>query len=188
MPLTFVHLSDIHIRGYEMDLDEEIRRELLLDVQEWRGETGAPDGILVTGDVAFSGQESQYETARTWLRRLADEAGCHPEDVWVVPGNHDVDWSVIEHNELLQMTQHRVRGHNPNDRDAVNHAVRKVCRDGGMSGLLLTPLDRFNALCRHLRGRLLYEHRRARLEARPPLRGRLHPPALGHQLRPRVGR
>lgn len=128
-----------------MDLDEEIRRELLLDVQKWLPLTGPANGILVTGDVAFSGKESQYEMARTWLRSLAEKAGCQPEDVWVVPGNHDVDRSIIANNELLKMTQQRIRNHALNDRDAVNDAVLKACQDAGMSKLLLAPLDKFNS-------------------------------------------
>lgn len=128
-----------------MDLDEEIRTELLLDVGEWLPETGAPDGILITGDVAFSGQENQYSVARAWLRKLADAVGCDPENVWVVPGNHDVDRGIIRRSPLLQMVQNRVRNHAPGAEEAVNGAVREVCGDGEMSGLLMAPLEGFNA-------------------------------------------
>ena len=49
------------------------------------------DGIIVTGDIAFSGKKSEYDSAAQWLDRLTQVIGCGKTDVVVVPGNHDID-------------------------------------------------------------------------------------------------
>jgi predicted phosphodiesterase len=51
---------------------------------------GRVDGIIVTGDLAFSGNVQEYETAGKFLDRLAAKVGCLRTSVQVVPGNHDV--------------------------------------------------------------------------------------------------
>ena len=55
MPLTFIHLSDIHFnrpsRGGGLDLDVNLRREVNADIQRLVGEHGPCDGLLVTGDI-----------------------------------------------------------------------------------------------------------------------------------------
>jgi len=97
---TFVHLSDIHFRSVKpndpFDLDADLRVQLESDLERVRDEMGSITGFLVTGDVAFSGDPVQYENATHWFNRLSEIARCNYDSVWLVPGNHDVDWRIIE--------------------------------------------------------------------------------------------
>lgn len=101
--LRLLHLSDIHFRGYKppWDEDDDQRQEMVRDVERLVGEGGPVDGILIGGDIAFSGQPEEYEKAAEWLHRLIEVARCPQSAVWMVPGNHDVDRSVVEASEII---------------------------------------------------------------------------------------
>ena len=95
MPLNLLHLSDIHFK-YELDgtihdLDHDVRNELEIDVRRVIRRAGLINAIVVTGDIAFAGKAEDYEVAQKWLASLCEHIGCEPEQVWVVPGNHDID-------------------------------------------------------------------------------------------------
>ena len=96
MPLTYVHLSDIHFgqeKGSEVYIHDDVKKCLIQDVTNLKVAAGIErmDGVIVTGDVAFSGKKSEYDSAAQWLDRLTLVIGCEKTDVIVVPGNHDID-------------------------------------------------------------------------------------------------
>ena len=100
MRRTYIHLSDLHFgqeKGSDLHLHRDVRERLIDDARALaEREPGATvAGVLVTGDVAFSGQEAQYLAAGKWLDRLCKAVGCSVKDVLVVPGNHDVDRDAI---------------------------------------------------------------------------------------------
>ncbi len=76
-PLVLAHLSDPHVDG-TADRADRLRRTL---AQATTGRRPA-DVVLLTGDVADTGQPAQYAAA---ARLLADS----PVPVLAVPGNHD---------------------------------------------------------------------------------------------------
>ncbi len=108
-----MHLSDIHFHqlrsGGVYDLDVDLRNELERDAQEMRKKFPYIQGILVTGDIAFSGQQREYEIALNWLKCICDIVKCPPENVWTTPGNHDVDRSIIAKSRTLQMYHRELR-------------------------------------------------------------------------------
>jgi hypothetical protein len=97
--LNFLHLSDIHFShrddAMKWDLDKPIRQALIADASESAGAVGGLTAVLITGDIAFSGAPAEYLIAEEWLDRLCDQVGIPHEDVWLVPGNHDVDRAVV---------------------------------------------------------------------------------------------
>lgn len=104
-PLSFLHLSDIHFSKrsssmYDPDLD--LRRELVADAVRVKAKVRACSGILVSGDVAFSGKADEYAKATGWLSELCGLMGCSEEDIWVIPGNHDVDRDVVKKRGMIQ--------------------------------------------------------------------------------------
>lgn len=140
--LVLLHLSDIHFRHRRgFDLDEDIRNELELDVPELAGHLPAVTGVLVTGDTAFDGHSEEFESATRWLKTLCARVGCPAERVWVVPGNHDVERSVIDGSPLLQMIHRELR---PSDAAQVDERVRQYMTDPIAGPLLLRPLNNYN--------------------------------------------
>lgn len=95
---VFVHLSDLHFREFGTGLAQReamLRNRLLDDIPRSVRLTDAKKvtAILITGDIARSGQEAEYVEARAWLDRLCDRLGLDPTQTLTCPGNHDVDWT-----------------------------------------------------------------------------------------------
>jgi hypothetical protein len=95
MPLRFIHLSDIHFgqeRGELVYIHDDVRDQVLDDVQIVR--ESLPDrkidGVLVTGDLAYSGTLEEYAAAGKFLDLLTEKVGCPRTAVRVIPGNHDI--------------------------------------------------------------------------------------------------
>lgn len=88
---SWLHLSDLHFGhpnvGHGMD-QLLVLKQLEADIVAGRGGLfPAPDALLVTGDIAFSGAAAQYEKAAAFLRGLS----VPDRRVFPVPGNHDVN-------------------------------------------------------------------------------------------------
>ncbi len=106
MSAIFVHLSDIHF-GQERDetvhIHDDVKQQLISDaadvVRALPG--GVAHGILVTGDIAYSGTKEQYDVAGIWLDGLAGAIGCEAYRIQMIPGNHDVD-----RNKMSQSSGH----------------------------------------------------------------------------------
>lgn len=110
----FVHLSDIHF-GQEQNgtavLHNDVREQLLNDCSRMKNEIGSAHGILVAGDIAFSGKKEEYKRAGEWFDRLTEAVGCQKTAVHVVPGNHDVDLAKINH--VANMIHEKLREGSP---------------------------------------------------------------------------
>lgn len=97
--LRFLHISDMHIgqaRALHYKSTYELcQAQMLDDCRGWleRRDSKNVDGILITGDIAFSATPEDYEEAALLLAKLKEAVKC--EKVCVVPGNHDVDWRDI---------------------------------------------------------------------------------------------
>jgi predicted phosphodiesterase len=143
-PLVFLHLSDIHFSkrsGGAGDLDQDLRRELEADAKLVRKNFDHCTGILVSGDVAFSGQSAEYDTAKAWLGQLCASLGCSAEDVWVVPGNHDVDRGEVRKNRLVQSVRKQLRPAKPSQ---VELEIAKTVDDASAMEVLHKPFANYN--------------------------------------------
>jgi predicted phosphodiesterase len=93
--LTWLHISDIHLRestGWAQDI---VLSRMLEDIIT-RYRSSPPDLVFVTGDVAFSGKAKEYQLAEDFLRKLSTQLGLELGNVFVVPGNHDIDRDLEE--------------------------------------------------------------------------------------------
>lgn len=102
MSLVYVHLSDIHFgqeKGGLVIVNDDVKEQLIVDVRNviYTFPNKQADGIIVSGDIAYAGKKNEYEHAGQWLDRLTAVAGCLRTSVQVVPGNHDIDLSLITH-------------------------------------------------------------------------------------------
>ena len=143
--LLFLHLSDIHFHkrrsGTAIDIDEDLRHQLERDSQTVVRELGSVTAILVNGDIAFSGNDAEYETASGWLQTIAEKVDCRPPIILTVPGNHDVDRGAYENNLSLQMYQKNLRACSPQtlDSELTNYLTYPDAQT-----MLFEPLKNYN--------------------------------------------
>ena len=94
--LRILHISDLH-HGQEEAKGSAWRMRRVLESKAWRenlqdiAQDGKPDLICFTGDLAFSGQASQYTALTQFLDDLLAQLGVDKQRLFVVPGNHDID-------------------------------------------------------------------------------------------------
>ena len=90
-PFRWLHLSDFHV-GQAGVAEPSFFQHILDHIQS----QPMPDGIFITGDIASSGLEEQYDTFvqhfLTPLKQLAPSVTC-----FMIPGNHDVDRREVEY-------------------------------------------------------------------------------------------
>lgn len=121
MAESFIHLSDIHFgqeKGGDYEIHNDAREQLIRDVGAMREmlQSESFRGVIVTGDVAYSGKKSEYQEAGVWLDQVCAAAGCEITEVQVVPGNHDVDRDQITWATDLMLEKVREDGESALDR------------------------------------------------------------------------
>jgi hypothetical protein len=90
--LCWIHLSDLHIKADgDTAPQTAVLEDFLRDIESRIGDFGKPQFVLISGDLAYSGREAEYEVASQFVGRLAAVLGMPTSDVFIVPGNHDVD-------------------------------------------------------------------------------------------------
>jgi len=121
--ITWLQISDLHLRGSRAYDANVVLKALLRDVGERIKEDELrPDFVAVTGDLAFSGKPAEYELVRRFLDELLRVTGLDKGRLFLVPGNHDVDRSLITRGA-------QAIGDGLTDRDSAND-------------VLATPADR----------------------------------------------
>ncbi len=98
--LLLIHLSDIHF-GHGAPSDRYDQKVVLarlrrdLDDARTEGAPQKPDAVFVTGDVAFSGGGKDpgrvRRTPRSGWSTWPPRSWLGPSEVFVIPGNHDVN-------------------------------------------------------------------------------------------------
>ncbi|MBI5445363.1 MAG: metallophosphoesterase, partial [Deltaproteobacteria bacterium] len=98
MRLRWLHLSDLHFDATSRWERRAVLTSLLRFLKEDVVDRGlAPHLVFVTGDVANKGQEPEYGQAEEFLGRLMETLGLDARrQLFLVPGNHDVDRSRID--------------------------------------------------------------------------------------------
>ncbi len=136
IPLRWVHLSDIHFYGdrkpenllYEQ---KSIVLALKKDLLRMARVLGAPDLILLTGDVAFSADaKKEYPAAQVWLNGLLHELGIDRKRLLLVPGNHDVERGTVRKSPVANLVHKELRA-NPQalDQYLENEETQAVFRN-----------------------------------------------------------
>lgn len=62
--------------------------------------SGKVDFICICGDIAYTGEDNQYNTAKEWLKQLGDSLLVNKnfENMLIVPGNHDYSFNASAGN------------------------------------------------------------------------------------------
>ncbi|MGZ4954480.1 MAG: metallophosphoesterase family protein [Methylobacter sp.] len=109
--LTWLHLSDLHARKRDDWDAQEIKEKLVLDLKSMQKDHGLrPDFVFFTGDLAYGAagieMTEQYKLVRDFLEsvRKAFDPEIPIRDLYLVPGNHDIDREEItpEQTEWLR--------------------------------------------------------------------------------------
>jgi predicted MPP superfamily phosphohydrolase len=118
--ISFIHLSDIHFTkdsGGKLDLDEDLRNEILLDIKNnAKNIVGNAKGILVCGDIAYSGKPDEYVNANDFLKKICDILNIDESSIFCVPGNHDVDQAIPKNSELFSDMQYKIENSNSDEK------------------------------------------------------------------------
>lgn len=95
---SWLHLSDIHLHaehGGKEWSQNVVRKAFERDVPGLlKGANVVPSVVLITGDVAYSGKEEEYQRAFSLLTDLQAALPGRPPIVHI-PGNHDVCWDDV---------------------------------------------------------------------------------------------
>lgn len=119
--LTWLHISDAHLRPQENYSANVVIQKLLKDIRKCIQEYDLKlDFIAFTGDAAFSGKSKEYDMVRTFLDNLLAATGLSRERLFIVPGNHDVDRELIS-------TGARIIGGSLSDRNSTNAILTTPC-------------------------------------------------------------
>ena len=90
--LSWLHLSDFHFRADGDSFSQNVSCEAMRrDIASRLSKDFPLQLIVVTGDIAFSGQAREYALASEFLSSLTSDLGINANRLCLVPGNHDVD-------------------------------------------------------------------------------------------------
>lgn len=108
--VVLIHLSDIHfgkkLDGTEMHRfrggrgpvgDQRTLAEHITDecTAERLDDVGV--FVIISGDTAYQATREEYRQALEFVRQLMKGLALAPEQVVIVPGNHDVNWKLSSH-------------------------------------------------------------------------------------------
>ena len=91
--MNILHLSDLHFGNSENaiswynQLAEDLYQEL---------ECQQLDALILSGDIANKSTPEEYAAAQVFLDNLRQEFKLKPEQIVLVPGNHDLNWGLSE--------------------------------------------------------------------------------------------
>lgn len=91
--MKILQISDIHWHLCH-EWDEEfgvMKREFLNDMKKFKEADKRIDYIFICGDIANKGQQDEFNCASEYIDKICDAVGCSVDNVFVVPGNHDLD-------------------------------------------------------------------------------------------------
>lgn len=91
--IRLVHISDLHVSATTHYDQDHVMNGLIALIQS---ERIVADAVLITGDLAKFGQRVEYGRCREWIEdRLAPSLGVSTSNIFMVPGNHDLDRSLV---------------------------------------------------------------------------------------------
>jgi predicted phosphodiesterase len=144
--LRILHLSDIHFtrprQVAALDLDADLRHEALEELAAIREEVGKFDAVIISGDIAFSAEKEEYEVALQFIDKVCATIGCDMGDVYPVPGNHDISWSILRQNPFVGHFHAAIRDADPEELHGV---IDKYMTTEVGRGVAHSPLSNYNS-------------------------------------------
>lgn len=148
MKLSFIQMSDIHFRkhsGDPYDVDNPIRKAAINDLANAKQHLDKVDGLLICGDIAFSGQEDEYKVALDFIDEVAGYIDIPRTKVFCVAGNHDVDQNLIKRSMSIQGVQQMLVEQDREDWQKTDTLLRNIQQDVLVEDILYQALKEYNA-------------------------------------------
>ena len=134
---TLAHLSDPHIACMTDITIQNLMNKRIFGFLRWKLHRGSkhgevvlaalqadlaqtkPEHIAITGDLTHLSMPAEFQKAEKWLRSLGS-----PQQVTVIPGNHDTYVKTVWHQTMAHWTDYMVSDdHRMDDHAAVNAAT-----------------------------------------------------------------
>jgi HEAT repeat protein/predicted MPP superfamily phosphohydrolase len=97
--MHILHLSDLHF-GI-LDQANLWSNQLAADLYNDRNISHL-DALILSGDIANYSTPEEYEAAEQFLHNLRQDFPLNPEQIILVPGNHDLNWKLAEEAYRLE--------------------------------------------------------------------------------------
>lgn len=103
--IRFLQFSDIHFLFCEETEDDyaQMRIRFIEDLENVKRNLGAIDYILICGDIANKGQKEEFNRAKKFIETVSNalEIDGKRPNIFVVPGNHDINRKFYEETRNL---------------------------------------------------------------------------------------
>jgi predicted phosphodiesterase len=100
MRASILHIADLHMNKRDIDNINKVIYELIEDLKRMYHDYNIkPDKVFFTGDMIKTGDNSkeEYELAiDKFIVPLLKHLGLDESDIFIIPGNHDIDRSEID--------------------------------------------------------------------------------------------
>lgn len=102
--MRFLHISDLHFGFDKTEAAVAKRKNYINNLYEKIKAVSSQglDYIFITGDIGWHALESDYIEADTFIRKLMTICNVNEKQVFLCPGNHDVDRKAIEDKQFPQ--------------------------------------------------------------------------------------
>jgi len=94
---SWLLISDLHLKSTQSKWNQNVvLRDMVRDIEKRKVDFQNISFMIVSGDLAYGGKPEEYLLVETFLDDLIGVLGLSRSDVFMVPGNHDIDRDVSE--------------------------------------------------------------------------------------------
>lgn len=131
--LRILHLSDFH---FSVDTTWD-SGAVLQELSQALDEVAPIDLVVVSGDIAFSGSQAEYDLAeKFFLESFLPALAIAPSSILFVPGNHDVDRGSV--TGMSRAMREAIRSDGDPDR-----LLAETLKDSKQLEVFMTPFDAY---------------------------------------------
>lgn len=125
------------------DIDKDLRDAIITDLKiNAQQQLQNVSGILVTGDIAYSGTTHEYGIAKEYLNEISNIFSIKPNDIYCVPGNHDINQTTIKESHIIYKEQCEI--YDCLNIDDADKAFNKSVTDSHFNTVLFESIREYN--------------------------------------------
>jgi len=147
--IRYLHLSDLHLTSKESKGPVEAFNQNVVThsmVEMIRESEFEVDFVIITGDIARMGKPEEYAVCEVFCSQLMESLDLDKERLFLVPGNHDVDRSVVTSRHIKRLYQF-------DDQDEIT----EILSDPDDFPILMRKFEAFNAFSETVMGQRRFD-------------------------------